>query len=253
MEFNRLVAQTAAKAGRLMLENGAETARVEDTMQRIAAAYGINAHAFVTLTDILVSCGGDLELVRMKGRRRTNLSIVSSVNQLSREICDGKVEIGEALSRLDEIEGTTPYPGYVMLPVRALCCCAFAYINGGGFTDCMNALIAGIIMGICLMALSRGGASSFMYSLIGAAVLTISALTLYRLGLGANVNYSIIGGLTPLFPGLALINAIRDILNSDYICGSARMFDACVTALAVAMGVGAALKVWQIVFGITLF
>ncbi len=253
MDFNRLVAQTVTRAGKLMLENGAETARVEDTMGRIAAAYGVNSQVFVTLTGIFVSCGDAMELVRMKGRGRTNLSVVSRVNQLSREICDGKVEIAEALKRLDEIACTKPYPDYVMLPVRALCCCAFAYINGGTPTDCINALIAGIIMGIFLLGLSKGDVSSFMYSLAGSAVLAISALTLHRLGLGTNVNSSIIGGLTPLFPGLALINGIRDILNGDHICGSARLFDACVTALAVAVGVGAALKIWQILFGITLF
>lgn len=252
MEFNRLVAQAASKAGRLMLENGAETGRVEDTMTRIAASYGVKAHTFVTLTGIFISCGDTTELIRMK-RRRTNLAVVSSVNQLSREIAGGGIDIDNAIARLEEIDGMEPYPGYIMLPLRALCCFFFAYINGGSFTDCLNSLIAGIILGLCLAFFSRTEVSSFMYTLIGAAVLTLSALILHRLGLGINVHYSIIGGLTPLLPGLALINAIRDILNGDYICGSARLFDACVTALAIAVGVGAALKLWQIMFGITVF
>lgn len=42
-------------AGKLMMQNGAETYRVEDTMSRIALAYGISqSHSYVTPTGIFL-------------------------------------------------------------------------------------------------------------------------------------------------------------------------------------------------------
>lgn len=41
-------------AGRILLESGAETYRVEDTMTRIAASYGLDdTYSFVTSTAII--------------------------------------------------------------------------------------------------------------------------------------------------------------------------------------------------------
>ena len=40
----------------------------------------------------------------------------------------------------------------------------------------------------------------------------------------------------PLVPGLAITNAIRDIIAGDYLSGGARLFDAVVVALATGAG-----------------
>lgn len=50
------VKDVAMLAGRILLESGAETYRVEDTMTRIAEFYGLhNTHSFVTPTAIIFS------------------------------------------------------------------------------------------------------------------------------------------------------------------------------------------------------
>lgn len=50
------VKDVAMLAGRILLEAGAETYRVEDTMTRIAEFYGLhNTHSFVTPTAIIFS------------------------------------------------------------------------------------------------------------------------------------------------------------------------------------------------------
>ncbi len=249
MEFNRLVTRICANAGRLMLENGAETHRVEDTMERISAAYGIkNAQSFVTLTGIFIACGSTTELIRVT-KRGTNLGIVSAVNQLSREIVSGEIGIDTAIRRLDEIEKMRPYPAHIMTSARALSCFAFTYLYGGSLYDCINSLLSGIVLSLCIAALNRARLTSFLTSLVSGAVLALSSLLFYNAGIGSNVHSAIIGGLMPLLPGLGLTNAIRDIMDADYMCGSARLFDACTTALAVAVGVGSVLMLWRFMFG----
>ena len=55
MDCNQL-ARAATKAGEILLESGAETYRVEDTMKRICFAYGAEVvDAYATPTMLLIS------------------------------------------------------------------------------------------------------------------------------------------------------------------------------------------------------
>ena len=76
-------------AGKIMLQSGGETYRVEDTMMRIAAAYGIDkTHSYVTPTGIIFSAEGDeptkTKLIRIS-TRSTDLKKVAMVNSISRQ------------------------------------------------------------------------------------------------------------------------------------------------------------------------
>lgn len=58
-------------AGRILLESGAETYRVEDTMTRIAASYGLDdTYSFVTSTAIIFSLNNrtNTRLIRIRER-----------------------------------------------------------------------------------------------------------------------------------------------------------------------------------------
>ena len=56
-----------------------------------------------------------------------------------------------------------------------------------------------------------------------------------------NPSYSAIGALMLLVPGLALTNAIRDLINGDLIAGTSRMVEAALVGSALAIGTGFAL------------
>ena len=66
---------------------------------------------------------------------------------------------------------------------------------------------------------------------------TLLALLLTDLGLGVNLNYITIGTLMVLVPGMALTNAMREIVNGDIISGINRTAEAILTAAAISLGV----------------
>lgn len=83
--------------GELLLTNGADVNRVEDTITRIGAAYGvercdvlaINSSIVLTLT----TPAGSIETQTRRIKAiDTNLNAVESANELSREICAGRTE-----------------------------------------------------------------------------------------------------------------------------------------------------------------
>ena len=90
------VLETSMEAGKIMLENGAEIFRVEDTMKRISQAFGIKEGNFFVLSNGIFTTGLDgkekkcfakVEQIPVHG---ADLLKVIEINQLSRESCEGK-------------------------------------------------------------------------------------------------------------------------------------------------------------------
>ena len=54
-----------------------------------------------------------------------------------------------------------------------------------------------------------------------------------------NNDTVIISAIMPLVPGVAITNAVRDTLQGDYISGGARILEAFLKAVAIALGAGA--------------
>mgnify|MGYP000605182510 CR=1 FL=1 len=88
------VMELAIGAGHLLLENGAEIFRVEETMDRICRHFGVESgNAFVLSNGIFATAGNEREgffakvqHIPVSGAR---LDRVAAVNQLSREIEEG--------------------------------------------------------------------------------------------------------------------------------------------------------------------
>ena len=98
------VLKLAYDAGRVLLENGAEISRVEETMERIADNYGESGEKFFVLSNGIFTTGksyANAEFIPIKGAR---LEKVVAVNQLSREISRDNIPLPEAVSRLEKIK-----------------------------------------------------------------------------------------------------------------------------------------------------
>ena len=84
------ILKVAVLAGQIILENGGETYRVEETIWRICMIYGADeAECYVTPTGIMCSIihNGDIySLNRRVSYRTVNLDKIDLVNNLSRNI-----------------------------------------------------------------------------------------------------------------------------------------------------------------------
>ena len=102
------VLDLALMAGHILLENGAEIYRVEETIDRICGYYGVNSeNAFVLSNGIFLTAGSARESFFAKVQHipvsGTHLNKVAAVNQLSREIVEVKHTIQDAYRILEEI------------------------------------------------------------------------------------------------------------------------------------------------------
>ncbi|MCL2855743.1 MAG: threonine/serine exporter family protein [Defluviitaleaceae bacterium] len=246
--------KVAVAAGEIMLSAGAETMRVEETMVRMMHSQGLTEiEAFCTTTGIFAcATGSDDEVVTVIKRvkfRDNNLEKIAKVNELSRCFVEGRVGTAAAMETLENIRSLLPYPNLIRIVAASIASLCFAYMFGGTWADAVNALIAAMLMQIPVLLMERRRVVPALTTIAGGIFSTSFALILLNLGVGENVEFIITGAIMPLVPGVALTNAIRDILDGNMLAGAARTMEALLTAVAIAAGVGVVLTSWISVFG----
>lgn len=246
--------ELALEAGRILLGNGAEIFRVEETIWHICNHYNIEQFdAFVLSNGIFLTAyqKGKESFARVKHipLAGTHLGIVTEVNNLSREIVAGKVDMDEAFARLREIEKMPPKKNWKMVLAAGLGSGAFCYLlQTNTPASCIAFLIGSILYSFVLFA-QRHKMSKIIINIVGGAIITILALLAMKLPFKMGIDQIIIGSILPLVPGVAFVNAIRDIADSDFISGIVRMLDALFVFVYIAIGVGCVLSFYEQVLG----
>ena len=239
----RLVLDCAMQAGSILLKNGAEIFRVEETVARMCSHYGVESEkAFVLSNGIFLTAGSGNEPFYAKVQHipvsGARLDRVAAVNQLSREIEEKDLDPKEVRLRLQEIEEMPEKSVLVKLMASAVGSGCFCCMFGGSMPDCMGAFLTGFLLYIYVLKLFTPHLSKIIGNIGGGALVTILCMLLCRAGLGESMNYMIIGSIMPLIPGIPFTNGLRDIADGDYIAGSVRLLDAILVFVCIAAGVG---------------
>ena len=248
------VLDLALMAGHILLENGAEIYRVEETIDRICGYYGVNSeNAFVLSNGIFLTAGSARESFFAKVQHipvsGTHLNKVAAVNQLSREIVEGRHTIQEAYRILEEIRTMPGKKRWMQTLASGVGSAAFCIFFGGTFGDSLAAFTAGICLYLYVLWLSTPHLSKIVGNIGGGALVTVVCCLLYLMGVGENLNFMMIGTIMPLVPGVAFTNSIRDVADGDYISGSVRMLDALLVFFCIAIGVGIGFSLISLVPG----
>ena len=239
----------AYEAGSILLENGAEISRVEETMQRIASHYGVEDESFFVLSNGIMATAKGYARSKFIPIKGTSLDKVVAVNQLSREVSEGKCSIEQLEQRLKDIRSLKPKPALEQILASAFGSGAFCIIFGGSFADSLASFIAGLLLWTYLLFVSSGRLSRIVGNVTGGLLATLLCFGMYRLGLGSHLSNMIIGAIIPLIPGVPFTNGIRDMANEDYIAGITRLLDAMLTFFCIALGVALAFMLDENIFG----
>ncbi len=236
------VVDTGLSAGTLILQNGGETYRAEETMISIATSLGAeSASAFVTPTVVMLSCrdesGESRTRIQRVASRTINLGKIARVNEVSRRLARGRARgIGLVSSLLSRIDRSEPHrPVWVTLATAVASMC-FSLLFNGSPSDALVAFAVGAAMRLSLFALSPLALSPFISAVSGGAVVSLlTGLAVMSGAIGSSGNVSI-SVLMSLVPGVAIVNAIRDIISGDLVAGSARVLEAFVIAAGLSIG-----------------
>ena len=233
----------ALEAGTIILQNGGETYRTEETMTAIATSLGVeSASAFVTPTVVMLTCTGkdDHSHTRIQriNERFINLGKIARVNELSRRLVQkgSDSNLKQVESVLNRIKNSPlHHPVGVVLATASASFC-FSFLFMGTLRDALISFAVGAILRFILFMVNPLGLSGFMVSVLGGFIITLLSGLAVMSGLAVSPGNISIAVLMSLVPGLAIVNAIRDIIAGDLVAGSARLLEAFVIAAALSLG-----------------
>ena len=251
MDYDRLLNLTT-DLGYQLMASGAEIYRVEESMHRVLNAYGLERpEVFAIPNCIIVSVttpqGHPITRMRRIPGHGTDIELLERCNDLCRHLCSQVPPLEDAQSLVSALERGYPrYSSHQVLMGYGLAPAFFTLLFGGHFLDGLCAFVCGLAVGICLLYGGRFiGSNSFFRTVVCSTVGSLLSLLLVRLGFGYDVDTVTIGVLMVLVPGVALTNAMREIMAGDIISGLSRTADAILVASAIALGTVVGLAIGQ--------
>ncbi len=239
--------------GELLLDSGAEISRVEDTLARMGKAYGAHrSDVFVIPSLISITLNYPEEEPVTETRRihstgGTDFYRLEKLNTLSRACCREPLAVEELRRRLDGVaHGQKPFP--VIFWGSVLGGGGFAVFFGGTLWDGLAGAVFGAL--ICLLQTALGRtelnpvASNLIVSLLAGLGIGIVAGLIPAL----HMDKIMIGDIMLMIPGLAMTNALRNILVGNTISGTMRLAECLIWAGALAGGFMVALAVVERIF-----
>lgn len=244
MDYHILL-ELATELGYRLAMSGAETFRVEESINLVLKAYGLESEAFAIPNCLHVSIetedGVPMTRMRRIGHHGNDLDSVERYSNLSRRICAEKPEPQTALQWLKDTDASRiSYSSVALLLGNFLGAAGFAVFFGGNLLDSLCAGVCGVLVGLITKFMDGLGANQFFRTIIAAFAMAVVAYGFGAFGIAHNADAVIIGTLMILVPGLLFTNAMRDIIYGDTNSGTNRIVQVFLIALALALGTGAA-------------
>lgn len=235
--------------GEAMLTSGSEVNRVEDTLSRMGKACGASQmNVFVITSSIVVTMTFPDGQVVTQTRRilnpgGTDFRKLEDFNGLSRRFCQHPMSVEELRAEIEKIQNASQERGKFYLG-SMLAAGGFAMFFGGNLADGVMAAVFAVL--ICFLQ------EQLMPFCANRMVFNLLCSVLAGLGIGMVAHFTpmihmdkiMIGDIMLLIPGIAMTNAVRDVLVGDTISGVMRLVETILWAAALACGFMAA--IWLI-------
>ena len=240
ISYNQLL-HAVLDIGEAMQNSGAEISRVEDSINRMCAAYGVRrVNSFTITGNIIVTLEVDDETVITQTRRThqpsTDFTRLDKLNSLSRYICANLPEVPEIRKRYEAIMAQKPLSRRLTYLGGVLTAGSFTAFFGGNFPDVLAAAVLALLVETLMLLPIRTHLNPLFYLSISAFFTGLGGIALVRLGVGHHLDTILIGCIMLTIPGLAITNAIRDLLSGDTFSGLSRLCESLLLAAGIACG-----------------
>ena len=225
--------------GEGILSAGGEINRVEDSLVRVGNAFGASRTNVFVLTSVI-----NLTVTFPDGTSETETRrfLASPVNDLRKleelnSICRAcaKMDIykfNEALQKVLSVRSNALHI-YIGNVITAL---AFTLFFGGSLADSGIAALFAVFISLLQAYFSKICPNKVFFYLVTSIIIGSGIILTTRFINGLNVDKIIIGDIMLLIPGLAITNAIRDIIIGDTVSGIIKLSESLLWAISLAGG-----------------
>ena len=251
----RQLVSRALDIGERMLLCGGEVSRVEDTIYRILKSYGASrVEVFTILSFMSLTAVFDGETVLTENRRvsivaySNDFTRMEQLNALSREVCatlPGLPVLEEKLAAIDLPPRKKQFRELYLLLGYILSGTGFALFFGGSWRDALGAGLCCLAVWFLNWFLKRAALQRLFHAFFVSFIAGALCYLMILLGLGEHPGQVMMAVIMVLIPGIAITNAMREMLISDTISGILRLVESLLIATAVAFGFALAMFVFK--------
>ncbi len=238
-EPNKIITQIL-DLGEIMLRSGGEVYRVEDTIARLAKAYGASeSHVFCIPSNIVATItidGNEITHSRRVMNVETNLELVDRMNDLARRICRETPDADAFEKLIREKSVVRRYNHLQKIIIYAVISFSFAVFFGGSWLDACASAVTGVMLYFAALLTRSIGGNIVFLDIFCAGISALLAVLFTRLGFGHDADKIIIGNVMLLIPGVELVNGMRDFITGDIQAGIMHIAEALFLAIVIAVG-----------------
>jgi len=254
LNYNLLM-DLAIDLGYELAMSGAETFRVEESVTRLLAAYGVDSDVFAIPNYLMITIrtddGTPMTRMRRIGYHGNNMDSVEKFSNLSRRFVSQTPSLEDGHRWLaDTRKSCRCYPRNVRYLAHFIGACGFGLFMGGTMIDGICAGFCGLLVGIVDHYLDGLKANQFFRTISSSFLMALLAYTFGAFDIARNPDAVTIGALMLLVPGLLFTNAMRDIIYGDTNSGVNRIVQVFLIAAALSLGTAAAWSISSRIWGI---
>jgi uncharacterized membrane protein YjjP (DUF1212 family) len=235
------VAHLTLQVGRLLFENGADTAEVHESVVRFAAAFGYEAHLMVSYEVLLLTLVAGGQFRTKVGYRvpamNVNMAAIAGVSSLVGEVENGRRGMAEVRAELEDVEGRPPvYGRWIVVVALGLTAASLARLFGGDWPTFGIAWLAGSTGMWLRQELGRRGFNLFFIPFAAALVSGVIGGAAVLLGVSGTPALCLVAPGMIIVPGVPLVNGVQDMFKNHMTQGLARLGLGVLITLAIAFG-----------------
>ncbi len=235
------IVDLALWAGQLLIQNGAESQRVEESVRLLGTGLGCDWGDVLVSHNALVvshSSKGDFRTkIRRISREGVNMTTVTAVSHLVHRVEEGKYDHIKVRSELKRISALPRhYNRWLTAVMVGLACAAFSRMFGGDWA------VFGVTWTAAIgAALVRQELAKWQFNRYLVVILTAFAAGLFvgianLIQLSSHLEIALAASVLMLVPGVPFINAVEDLIKGNTVVGLARAVTGVLIILAIALG-----------------
>ena len=234
-----------------MMAVGAQTSRIQLNTVRMARSFGYHINLLIfpkTLSITLLDTDHNRSYTYIKKTPAMALNFKANMklSALSWRAFDQKLQLKELWRIFKMIVKEKRESRWVVLLLAALANACFCRLFDGNITSMAIVFMATLAGFLVRQELTRRGVNHLAVFALCAFVSTMIGVTDYLYFHGGTEDVSLGTSMLYLVPGVPLINGVMDIIDGHALDGIARLTNACLLIICIAVGLSATVVIFDV-------
>ncbi len=233
-----------------MIQSGAETPRVEDSLYRLAESYNFQKSNFwVVPSNIqatILDANGNYH-TQIRHIRKTGIDFdrLDQLNSLSRYACEHVPDEETLKTKLDSILNSKQLDIWKYYLGGILGAVGFGVFFNCDFSDAVSAALSAVIVVFLSQYLSKHERNPLILNFLISFATECTILLLAKVGIGNHTGTITVGVIMLLISALGTTNGVRDLIHLDTLSGIMNITTSLAGACGIAFGIAVPLLLLQ--------